>query len=270
MKIEQVHDQGSGLLNEDVLLTGKNVFGVFDGATGHDGYLDEEGKTGGYLAAHIAESVFREGGANHDLFVLTRVANERIGEEIQRRGIDVSDGVNRWCTTVSVVRIRENDFEWAQTGDSSIVVVYKDGSFKKLPNYFWDAETLELWRKFAKQGVKDIGRLPDIETQVLKVRRLSNLTYGYLNGDPEAVRFFKHGIESLKDVVHILLYSDGFELPQEDPSADGTEVLVRLFIKHGPEYVKNYVRDIEKSDPECWKYPRFKQHDDMTAIAVSF
>jgi len=146
---------------------------------------------------------------------------------MQKRDIDVSDTINRWCTTVSVVRIRDKEFEWAQIGDSSIVVICKDSSFKKLPNYSWDAETLTLWKKSASRGIKSISQLSEMEAQVKKVRRQANITYGYLNGDPKAVSFLKHGTESLENVAHILLFTDGFELPQENPSADGAEALVK-------------------------------------------
>jgi len=27
---------------------------------------------------------------------------------------------------------------------------------------------------------------------------------------------------------------------------------------------------MESNDPKCWKYPRYKIYDDITAIAISF
>src|SRR3989338_2247001 len=38
----------------------------------------------------------------------------------------------------------------------------------------------------------------------------------------------------------------------------------------GLEKIKDYVRGLEKDDPECWKYPRYKQYDDIAAISISF
>jgi len=64
MQIQKAYDKGSRPLNEDVLLIGENIFGVFDGTTGHDRYADREGKTSGYLAASITKEIFEEGGEN--------------------------------------------------------------------------------------------------------------------------------------------------------------------------------------------------------------
>ena len=93
----------------------------------------------------------------------------------------MSDKVNYWCTTVSVVRVRGGELEWVQTGDSRIVLIYRDGTFKKLPNYFWDGETLTMWKKFADQGLKNIRRVPQIEESVKNTRRQANMTYRFFN-----------------------------------------------------------------------------------------
>jgi hypothetical protein len=33
---------------------------------------------------------------------------------------------------------------------------------------------------------------------------------------------------------------------------------------------RDYIRELEESDPNCWKYPRHKKSDDIAAIAISF
>lgn len=270
MKIETVYDKGSRPLNEDSLLTRGNVFGVFDGATGHDGYEDETGKTGGYIAASIAQEIFFHVKEYQPLLLSAHVANYCINKAMQEHGIDTSDKLNLWCTTVSAVRIEGGILEWVQTGDSRIVLIYRDGIFKKLPNYFWDVESLKMLKRFTDQGIKNINALPEMEAEVKRVRRLANVTYGFLNGDPNAIEFLKYGIESLNSVEHILLLTDGMEIPQEDFSVDETGRVVELFLEGGLEHVKNHIRAIEDSDPECVKYIRFKPHDDMAGIALSF
>jgi hypothetical protein len=60
-------------------------------------------------------------------------------------------------------------------------------------------------------------------------------------------------------------------LPKENPEdQDDFNRFVEIFLEGGLERVKNYVRDLEKTDPECWKYPRYKQYDDIAAISISF
>jgi len=55
--VETLHEQGSGLQNEDVLLRADDLLGVFDGATSLDGFLDKNGASGGYRAAQLAAEV---------------------------------------------------------------------------------------------------------------------------------------------------------------------------------------------------------------------
>ena len=98
-----------------------------------------------------------------------------------------------------------------------------------------------------------------------------NITHGTLTGEPEALNFLKTGRESLEKIKHILLFTDGILLPKEDPkSPDDFATFTHLFLKGGLKELKNYVRKIEKSDPYCWKYPRYKQYDDITAVAITF
>ena len=36
------------------------------------------------------------------------------------------------------------------------------------------------------------------------------------------------------------------------------------------DQIKDFVRSLEKDDPKCWEYPRYKQYDDIAAISISF
>src|SRR5258708_12016432 len=76
MHLDHLLDKGVGKINEDAILLGKNRFGVFDGASSLDAYTDEEGRTGGYLAANIVRDTFE----NSDLPIRETaiVANQNI------------------------------------------------------------------------------------------------------------------------------------------------------------------------------------------------
>ena len=69
----------------------------------------------------------------------------------------------------------------------------------------------------------------------------------------------------------ILLFTDGLTIPKTDPTQpNDLETIKNLYLAGGIESVKNYVRDMENSDPECGHYIRFKKHDDIAAIAVRY
>lgn len=272
MRVEHLTDQGSSKMNEDEMLLGRRRFGVFDGAGSLlGGYTDEEGKTGGYLAAHIAEEAFRD--ESRTLAETVASANEKIKSAMEAKGVDTNQKENVWATTLAIVDIDLDGkkFQWEQIADSLILVIYKDGSHKMLINddYDHDSEVLTKWKGLADAGETDLR--PQIENDLAALFRNRNVEYGVLNGEPAALRFLKSGSESLNNVAHILIFTDGFFMPKENPQAeDDFETMTRIFLEQGLEGVKRYVRDIEDSDPQCLRYPRYKKHDDIAAIDISF
>jgi hypothetical protein len=59
-------------------------------------------------------------------------------------------------------------------------------------------------------------------------------------------------------------------LPSEDPEREPDyDPFVAIFLKGGLQALRDYVRSVEKSDPDCEAYPRFKPHDDIAPISIS-
>jgi serine/threonine protein phosphatase PrpC len=268
MQVHFLIEKGSGPLNEDNLVITQNIFGVFDGVTSLDNYRDPHGNTGGLLASRIAKNVFEKG--NKPLVDLALEANSLLREEMLKNGVDLSKKVNLWGTTAAVIQVNQDTFDWIQIGDSQILVLYDGNSYKPLvDNYDHDRETLILWKELADKKIKNIREI--LVEPLKKAREKANVSYGVLNGEREMIRFLNQGKENLGKVKHILIFTDGLLIPQENPrNKDPFSQLVKLFLEGGLERIRDYVREREKSDPECWKYPRFKPHDDMAAISISF
>ncbi len=267
-KVDYIEDKGVAKISEDRILIKENLFGVFDGITGFVKYEDEQGKTGGFLAAEIARKTFESHDGN--LIEAATLANKNIQEAMINCSVDISDKLNLWGTTIAVVKINENNFDWAQISDSLILIIYKDKTFKVLvDDYEHDKEWLKKWQELAQKQVLDVrSHLQDL---LYKTRRESNIKYGVLNGENEAVGFLKSGKESLADVAHILIFTDGLFMPKLGPDVpDNFQSLVTLFLQGGLKKVKEHIRSLENEDPNCWKYIRLKQHDDIAAIAISF
>lgn len=51
---------------------------------------------------------------------------------------------------------------------------------------------------------------------------------------------------------------------------DNWKKFVELFNQGGLGAIEAHVRQLEKSDPNCWQYPRYKTHDDLAAISITF
>ena len=266
MKIDHIFDRSSS--NEDSSLIKDNLFAVFDGFNSLDGFNDENGTTGGLIAAAIAKDVFSSNQGSLKSLVIE--ANRKIREKMLASKIDTKNKNSLWGTIFAAVRVKNDYFEWAQLADSLILVIFEDDSYKLLVEYFdYDSEVLTTWKQLATQKKEKIKEL--IAELHAKLRAKTNETYGVLNGEESAENFIKTGEEKLENISHILLFTDGLMIPKEDPDGkDDWKLFVDLFLQGGLENIKNFVRSLQKDDPKCWKYQRYKQYDDISAISLTF
>ena len=282
METQYILEKGTAKTNEDCLVIQDNIFGVFDGATSLTGRTFHQGKTGGEIAAQTASSVFSQN--HYPLRHLACQANREIMTQMLRNGVNISRQEDLWSTSAAVVRIQNKNLEWVQAGDAVIILVYNDGSHKVLvEREDHDYETLTLWKDLVQDKADDKhvglteGNIEQglaalrqtLNSQIKKVRSEMNITYGVLNGEPRAEEFLNQGVESLDQVMDILLFTDGLTIPGETPQKhkDYTS-LVESYISLGLHGLKNMIRQKEKTDPLCLTFPRFKCHDDIAAIAV--
>jgi serine/threonine protein phosphatase PrpC len=268
MKVNTVFEKGTGSLNEDFHFIDGNLFGVFDGATSLSPRVYENGYTGGYLASNIAGDTFIKN--NHTLHHLAINANMAIGDAMEKRGENLTDKRYLWSTSAAVIRLNKDDFEWIQIGDCLVLVIYEDGTHHILTDDFdHDLETLRLWKESGEKTTEPI--LSALRDQILKVRSRMNIDYGALNGEKEAISFLKSGSQKLKGIKHILLFTDGLFIPKQEPEErTDFDLFSKLFQMGGLEFIRDFVRDLEINDAGCRQYPRFKTHDDIAAISLTF
>jgi hypothetical protein len=266
-KVSSLLEKGSGEINEDVLLEEGNLLGVFDGATSLDKRRFQGGLTGGLLAARTAAQSFRGGRSSLDRLV--EEANRGIQNAQVNESIGMDERHKLWSTSLAVVHLDGNRLEYCQTGDALILIIFKDGNYKVItPDIDIDRDTLQLWKEM--QTAPDVRIHEVLAEQIHKIRLEMNISYGVLNGEPEALDFIRHGYEDLTDVRDILLFTDGLHLPRENPQEEHDwQTFVELYKLGGLQAVRDYVRDLQQQDPACRKYPRFKLHDDIAAVAIS-
>ncbi|MDY0361756.1 MAG: protein phosphatase 2C domain-containing protein [Desulforegulaceae bacterium] len=265
-KISHILEKGTGKLNEDAVSINGSVFGVFDGATSLDKKIFENGLTGGFIASNTAKNIFlNKKGSLKDL---ANKANKSIYNKMTENYVDTSDKSNLWSTSAAVVKIDKNTLNWIQIGDSLILIIYKDGSYKiPVTDFDHDLETLTMWKNISHKTDKSI--MEELETQIIKVRKRMNIDYGVLNGEKEFSSFLKSGTEDLQSIDSILLFTDGLFIPSENPGENNFDKMIELFNKGGLENIRDYIRNKEKKDPYCKKYPRFKTHDDIGAVCLN-
>ena len=267
MKAEYIYEQGSGTVNEDNFVISSDMAAVFDGATSLDKKKDEHGKTGGGYASGIARQVFLNN--NDSLVNLADKANSAILKKMTEKGVDIRDRTHLWSTSAAVVRIKNNTAEWVQTGDSLVMLIYEDGSYRiPVKTYNHDRDTLIMWKKTAETTDRSVFDV--LNHQIKKVRCNMNRTYGVLNGETAYSDFLCTGSESIKGLSHILVFTDGLFIPCKDPdNREDFDLFVKLFRLNGLSGIREHVRSLELSDPECRMYPRFKPHDDIAAVSIA-
>lgn len=267
MHIEIIHSQGSGVMNEDHYLIRDMRFGVFDGMTSLQKYVSPAGKTGGYLASRNTRDVFaREG----DLDSLAMTANYEIGQMMGLAEIDRSDPCNLWGTSAAVVDIDQeaNELRWLKIYDSKILLVYEAHHTFLGRTHDHDVPSLQLLKMLSTEDspMENPGMIAEIE----RVRRLMNQDYGCINGSSNVGNYIDSDSLPLGGLQSVILFTDGLEYPKEDPLAENDwNRFVKGYREFGLRGLANGVRMMESLDPNCKKYPRFKQHDDIAAIAVT-
>ncbi len=265
-KIERVFEQGSGLLNEDCLTCSDNLFGVFDGASSLVPQLFQ-GKTGAWWASRLVSNEFSKNDAS--LFELGSRANKKLQLQMTAMQVESTDNLHCWSASAAVCRLHDDKVEWLQSGDCQILAISKEGDCRLLTDYHnHDRETLQLWQQLI--ACDEPEPLKKLRPQIEKVRRQMNQSYGAFNGKAAALDFFRLGSHSLRDIRHLLIFTDGLLPPSEEPNEKPDFCwLAKHYHQGGLQQVMQEIRRLEKTDPHCHRFPRFKQHDDIAAVAIS-
>lgn len=266
--VQSLLEKGSSPHNEDALLTHGTLFAVFDGASCLTGQRFG-GRTGAWWASRIARDSFRLNcQKNAPLTDLFAAANEALAAAMRRNGVNTADPLRLWSTSMAAVRLDRNSMEFVQTGDSLILCLTDDGHFMPAPYVNHDCETMHMWQEACCSGVDDVRSA--LHEQICAVRRNMNRDYGALNGTPAAGRFAKSGVVCLNGVRKIVLFTDGLHMPSQHPGETCDFAAEAAILRdHGLHRLYETVRSMERTDPLCRTYPRFKQHDDIAAIAVT-
>ena len=264
---ETVIEQGSGDVNEDTLSVDNDIFIVCDGATSITDDPHSALTSGGRQAAVITAAAFcRNHGSLEDM---AGKANNEIFQAMSLSGVDMSDRESLWSTSFAALRVTGDYIEWAQSGDCMIVLVSEDGSHETITEQpGQDIATLQRWKEI---GPSSNGTIHEVlAREIGEVRRGMNRDYGVLNGEAEALDFVRYGVEDVRSVTDILLFSDGLFLPNELPENPvDVEAMVEIYRRAGLDGMKNQIRDLQRSDARCCRYPRFKKFDDISGIALT-
>lgn len=266
---ESLLDKGSGRFNEDALGINDTICVVCDGATSLQPVAEQclPGSSGGQQAARIGAAAFTSS-AKSSLLDSARRANQQIRARMVQAGVELGCRERLWSTSLAAVRIYGRRLDWCQIGDCMIMLIFNDGRSRLLsPVPAQDEQVLRTWQT---RGAEEQGSIHQVlAAEIAAVRRQTNRSFGSLNGEDEALDFLAHGSLEDEQISDILLFTDGLFPPNPDPSMTfDQDKLVSLYRSAGLGGVRDYIRRVQREDPRCTRYPRFKMFDDIGAIAL--
>jgi hypothetical protein len=174
---------------------------------------------------------------------------------------------------LTLVKKYTDGWKALRLGDSLIITENDDVTVHPVPRTTLNDEE-DLIKCEAKkrrdQGTWDFkALLKEFHEPMLASRRLRNTTVGIgiLVAGPEAL--VKPEYIDLGAPKSIILCTDGFYRAVDYYEMHSDESLLKAcVVKGGAEDVLRRIRDVEKSDPECQRYLRFKPADDATVIVM--
>ena len=191
--------------------------------------------------------------------------------------------------SLAVIDTEKGEMSFAHAGDTAILVCYADGRVE-VPTHEQreinneNALSVANDQTDANRHMKDVLDDPAIRRLDLNQRIFHNYVdengqtvrgrgIGVIDGLPELADYLKTGTVSLDGVEAILLISDGFWWPaplHED--AMQRDARIRSMWQHirktGLKKYFEALRQEERADADREKYPRFKIHDDATAVLL--
>lgn len=278
-------------INEDCIyvndLPQRTVIFLVDGASSLSQITNApENILNGHWAAITATNGVRKNLMAKTANLLILSANNEVAQNALRFGVNTKKLSASELPTSSgavacIVNKIEGVIDIAQAGDATSIVVDKKGKARlifKPKKCIEDAEAYKTSKTISETKQISISKaLFDARVaKLLKKGRSRENTddgngYGAINGKPEITKYIMRKKLYTNEVSTLIFMTDGMQPPShtfgkvESPQkiADGIKNL-------GLEkyYLSNYV--LFDTDPELAKYPRFKKHDDASAIVLNF
>ena len=280
--LETLTDPGDpGKANEDAFGHVKGQAGdhlwVIDGATDvADGPLIGA-ETGAHWLAQRASALFAEFAARHgdDLRGLVRETLEALARDFERERLRVPNGRHEWpSAAMMLLHAGKGWIRAANFADCGLVLLGDGAAQAQIFGAQHNSRearavsrTAELIRMLAP------GEEPFANAAVMDylraARRRQNSKDGYwiLGVDVEAAAHVRLAGFPFSRPVTGLVFSDGFGSLVFDYHRYEPADFVRRAVAEGLQPLLGEIRKIEREeDPGCLLWPRFKRHDDATAI----
>lgn len=257
-----------GRPNEDGCGTVGPFAFVIDGATGlgHEPLLDGPSDAQWLTSALIASFHAHGDRVDSPLELMQWAVRDTELRFTQERRRSPQERYEIPTAAVLVAQFTDGHVDIAELGDCALYL--RDGA--GISRYGGTARGRALEQENARKMMgRGGGRSPEVVAFLRAIRNKANTPKGYPIIAPEArsadrARVFRHAING---PCEALFLSDGFDAAIEDYGLYDGEGLMDA-ARSGLSGPLEALRAVERDDPDCVRYPRFKQGDDATALYV--
>jgi hypothetical protein len=165
-----------------------------------------------------------------------------------------------------------SDWHAVRLGDCRLLAQDRKG-FRRIVDFanddfdHWITAEAQRLREGGVPDIKDISQRLQPELFANRRRRNRPGGYGVIEADRACLAFVEH--MPLADPTSALMASDGFfRLVDHYHETSEQELLAQACGKAEVAILYDRLREIERTDPHCEKFPRFKPADDASAIAL--
>ena len=176
---------------------------------------------------------------------------------------------------VTMIRVSGGRAELFELGDSPAFVLEGGGTVRRLTTHE-DSEEADESRTRVTASQRSVGYAPKAvwadRLPSLRKRRTEQLAERPLRVSTPAEDAVFGGYSTSFDLAGataLVLMSDGFERFAVKYALGDDAAMIRRSIEEGPDAPLAALRAIEKSDPDCRRFPRLKPSDDATCVVIA-
>jgi serine/threonine protein phosphatase PrpC len=195
--------------------------------------------------------------------------------------------------TVAKINHAKHTLSFAHAGDTALFAFYKNGDVQQITGDqmgFHDQQALDIALNIkAETGAKHLSEVlknPRVTKQNVgngiyhnyvdeHGKTDNSLGVGVVDGLHELDAYIEVGKLDIEPLEGVLLCSDGIPLPglvdeTQIQAQERLQTMKNIIMEEGLDQYLTHLRQIEVQDKHLDRFPRFKIHDDATAILLRF
>lgn len=251
--------EDSFFINDDL-----GIYGVMDGATPIDDFIDKDGHNGAYLASNLFKNYFESLIDIEYLHEEVLRANQLLRNTMKDYKINQKDKTKLWCSCISAVQLKNNALLYASIGDTMIIIVDNNDEINVLTRDSVKNINMrsQLQRNIERNQNMDIPEESYFQNKRNKIaynRKMANKPNGYAvaNGMKEVEDYIQYGMLDTKDLNQVLIMSDGLFGTKKN--------LISVYHEVKKVGLETYIQELTDYEEN-----NNKSSDDKTAILLTF